>query len=99
MIYKYMDISTGNLRREDAMLLDAHISHGRSCEVRVIGHDYGYFVNVPHDDQDDIYKALVKQGFSDDFVHCLIKAYARDCYWINFDQDGFADEELPFFEW
>lgn len=109
-IQNFLDLSTGCMQRSDSELLEYYIDENdnkwssrdtNNCAIRVIGHEYGYWVHVPFEleEQPAIYERLLLQGFSEDFINVLKYAYQNTCWWINFDQDADTDNNLPVFDW
>lgn len=85
----FLDLSTGHLPQAEMEAIAA-------APPRVISHEYGAWVNVYHD-QD-----LTGEGWEDFPVLKGLILLARedsDVWWINFDRDASAIEELPTFDW
>jgi hypothetical protein len=86
-IYSYLDLSTGHTRLGELETLLA-ITAG-SAGPRTIRHEWGAWVNVPTDDDEDGQETLA--AISEDCPHitaCLRYARAHGCWWINFDADA-----------
>lgn len=65
--------------------------------IRVIDHDYGYWVNVPTDDLSGRLGELADEGFPV-LAHLVETAANLGCWWINLDRDAPAHPRLPTFE-
>lgn len=102
-IQKFLDISTGHMQRHDDELLTFEVdTPASSFPLRVIGHDYGYWVRVPLGGEDVLISHvndLLELGFSDDFINLLKAAAKEGCWWINFDCDADTVENFPLFNW
>lgn len=89
-VHRYLDLSTAHLPEEESERILA-------APVRVIAHEYGWWVNVPglgdYDDYD-----VAGEGFEG--LDTVLR-YARyhDCTWVNFDRDGDVDPNLLTYEW
>lgn len=91
-VFKYLDVSTGNLPEGVARLIlrDEH------PKVIAKPHDYGAWVWVPPDDGDDVHDVSAEYPALD----AIFKEARRlDCQWINFDSDAAPLEGFPFFNW
>lgn len=91
-VYQYLDLSTAHLTDEDRH----ELAHGL-CPLRVIEHDYGWWVHVPGDDDITDRLAAVSETMSEAFVGVLKHANKHGCNWINFDADADEEPELPSF--
>lgn len=94
-IYNYLDLSTGHITEREARELDS-TGDGLLCGSRVIPHDYGAWVHVPEPDAED--DAERREAYPN-LQNCIEHARKHGAMWINFDQDGDKEDELPSFEW
>jgi hypothetical protein len=94
VIYKYLDLTTAHLPEEEMQQI-------ATAPPRVIPHEYGAWVNVQHDDTDEVDEQFTEDGTFP--VLAAIVKYARelddDINWINFDRDGEPIDGLPTFDW
>lgn len=100
-----LDLSTGHITEEDStkLYILKELATLRNSPIRIIAHQYGWFVNVPEDKsvQERIERviALIDAGFSEEFIVLYFMARDSGCSWINFDQDGETVDDLPVFDW
>lgn len=98
MIRKYLEASTAHITPEDSDKLAVLVCFGGAPST-VVGHGYGYFVNVPFDEVDEVERQWTGAGLSDSFILLLRYAREKDCYWIYLDADGDIIEELITYDW
>ena len=102
MIYKYMDLSTAHYTSEDQEWLQRYTSNNVTLPMRVIPHEYGYWINVSEDLIDKFEEHIAKLeavNFSTAFIRVYQYAHENNCRWINFDRDADIDPILETFEW
>jgi hypothetical protein len=100
-VYRYLDLSTSHLsEREMQELLSPWALGDLDHSPRVIGHDYGSWVNVPALDGSWSEKdTAALERTRPNLAVCIARARALDCTWINFDADADAEPGLPTFDW
>lgn len=88
-IMKFIDLSTGYVKMEELTMM-AELDEGSEIGVRVIPHEYGYWVNVPGEDSADNeeYLARLREKGYNSLADCVKYAFNNECLWINFDEDG-----------
>lgn len=103
MISAYLCLSTAHITEKDNTLLSSLKSDlDTFCAIRIVPHDYGYFIHVPNynsDAYEEMIKELLDFGLSESFI--LLHKYAKvnNCMWINLDRDGETIDYLQTFEW
>ena len=97
-VMQYLDVSTGHLPRRERSELDAAAAvsagwHRRYGEgwPRVIGHTYGWWVNVQIDEPE-------RPADMPALNATLDFARQHNCQWINFDADAGTVDELEVYE-
>jgi len=96
---KMVVISTGHITRKDADILK---EGSPFLMLRVIPHEYGWFVTGyadPHEDWPDYSDHLRELGLSESFIMILFDLRVSNVLWVNFDCDGYEIENLPTYEW
>ena len=96
-ILKILDLSTDHITADDAMWLS-----NVELPIRVIKHDYGYFINVVEESLTEMEERLVELeefNFSKAFILLYRYAIHLNCSWINLDQDGELIDNLEQFSW
>jgi hypothetical protein len=95
---KSLDISTGHLTEQDNNLLqaDADNNPGPNTPVAAYKYEYGYFVYVGEEAEDQTIK---EYGYSDSFINILKKARELKCKYVQYDSDGIQYEDIPFYNW
>ena len=89
-LFIYADLSTGHLPYQEMQTLT-------DAPPRVLTHEYGAWVNVPADFEDDDH-----EDYWEDFpaLRKVIEwARKQGANWINFDADGDTVDDLPTWEW
>ncbi|GEM_PF-4367736 len=91
-VYRYLDVSTGNITQNDSELL-------ANCKsVIVVNREYGHFVHV-RELYDTKFTEMVNEGFSESFIKVIVKAMMLDCSWILFDADAELHQDLDKYDW
>lgn len=103
-VHTYLDASTGYVTAEDARRLDELSLLGGSSPLRVIDHEYGFWIHHNADAEENrstlgLPAARAELGLSDDFWKLMDEAHRRGCSWVNLDKDGDTDIDLPTHEW
>jgi hypothetical protein len=95
-IYKYFDAVTNTISYNDTIRL-----RSETFPIRVVPHEYGWWINVPtdKDDFDDAVKKLTEAGMTKAFIKLISTARDAGCYWINLDRDGDPHPGLRTFNW
>jgi len=96
LVHKYLDCSTACLPHEEFVRLDSCSGSGQ-LGFTVCGYDYGVEVLVPSED-DITCRFHIRDQFPA-LADIMQLARKLGCTWINFDQDGEAIDELPYFGW
>jgi hypothetical protein len=100
-VYKYLDLSTGHLTRNEGVELSSAYPYGDlDHSPRVIVHDYGAWVNVP--DLDGSWDAEDQEALRSsrpNLADVIDHARELGCTWINFDRDAEPEEGLPVHDW
>jgi len=98
-IVKVLDISTGHMTKNDAVLLDRSPEDEDSPAI-VYKYDEGYFVYVGDFlDERHNYEDYRDYGFSDAFTDILLFAKKTGMKYVQFDCDGASYCDLPNFTW
>lgn len=103
-VYRYLDLSTAHLTEREMNELSSPFSFGDlDNSPRVIVHEYGAWVNVPHHVEDggswteeDTESLRTSRP---NLLACIARAHDLDCSWINFDADAAIETDLPTFDW
>ena len=86
------DISTAHLTKEDARLMES----GTDSPGFIGQFEYGYFwVTAAHREQ----ATLRKLGYSETFITLLGRLNIMRIYYVAFDQDADALDDVPTFDW
>lgn len=100
-VYRYLDLSTAHLTREEAEALSECKDSAydlRTPLPRVIAHAYGAWMNVPDLEAGDE-DADERRAEYPNVQAAIERARSYDCTWINFDRDADCDADLPTYEW
>lgn len=104
-IYKYFNVSTGNLTSHNLKLLSKIVAEGANqiylrprLGITISAYEYGYFVSVPPEEGFlETAKKLIEKGLDPSLTSALVLARGNDCDLIRFDADG-DPSELPQYE-
>jgi hypothetical protein len=101
MIHTYLDLTTAHLSRET---MDQLSNYEQGCAVgmgwpamSIAPYEYGAFVTVPPDDEDEDRVAM--DALPEDLACVLAHARKIGVYVVRFDADGDFLEDLPTYEW
>lgn len=91
-IGKFLEACTDQVTEPDLELLERleEVLLGISAP-RVIPHQYGWFIDVQHDDPDNLKESLqsiTDCGLSAEFLALYQIAASNGCDWINLDKDA-----------
>ena len=96
-VYKYLDVSTSHITKNDNDILQASCTSDRFPGCFVYHYDFGYFISVYSDAPSEEEKK--ESGLSENFFKILDHARENECPLLLLDADGDILENFEEFEW
>ena len=97
-IYKYLDISTVHVHKEDMRILQKASSHEVFNDAPVnFPYDTGTFIAVGEEASQDEWEKAKK--VSKEFLNILDQARSKGCTFVRLDADGAEYGDLPKIDW
>lgn len=95
-VYKYFDCSTAHITQQVNDWME-NVPYSEIM-LRIKPHDYGFWVQVPQDDQ-ELSDVLQSDKVPDCLKAILKKADALECVYVNIDRDGDIYPDLMSYDW
>ena len=105
MIRKIYEACTCHITEKDDSLFDKILyrdkyEEGFVSPLRIVRHEYGWFVSLLIcDDDPETMKDFKALGFSDECVQLISMAIYEKCDWLYLDRDASEEPGIPFFDW
>lgn len=94
-----LDCSTGHIDAADDLELRWLAAQGGGVGLRVVPHEYGYFLCPTAGDGAEAQVARQQHRLSPAFWSVIDEAQRLGCRWVNLDRDGEELSGLPKFDW
>lgn len=96
-IQKHFVCSTIHIKEEDTDILEnANIESGF---ISADEYPYGWSIYIHEQEEKGFKKAILKEGYSEEFYNLLIITRELGCEYLRLDRDGPEYDEIPKFNW